>query len=295
MSLELRAPRIEEAPALRELIDRYSLAVLGESDLSEEEVRHWFEVPRIWMQVAERDGKLVGYLDVAPNDDVFNADIRTTDREAAEAFLAAAEERARGTAGASALRGHALGGDQMLTEVLMAAGFGPVRHAFQMRIELTDDIPEPVWSDGLFLRNYRDGEVDRVYEAVKDAFQGHWGFHPEPLEDWRVLTVEHPSFDPSLWWLVEDGDEIAALTLNRWYLSGDPEFGWVDVLGVRERWRRRGLATSLLQHSFRDFLARGATRVGLGVDTANPTGAVQLYERVGMTVARRNDTYEKAL
>jgi ribosomal protein S18 acetylase RimI-like enzyme len=67
------------------------------------------------------------------------------------------------------------------------------------------------------------------------------------------------------------------------------------VLGVRPQWRRRGVATALLRHSFRDFRDRGATRVGLGVDGENTTGAVRLYERVGMRVVRRNDTYEKTL
>ena len=57
----------------------------------------------------------------------------------------------------------------------------------------------------------------------------------------------------------------------------------------------RGLVTALLHQSFREFRRRGAARVGLGVDAQNTTGAVKLYERVGMHVARRNDTYEKRL
>ena len=40
---------------------------------------------------------------------------------------------------------------------------------------------------------------------------------------------------------------------------------------------------------------RGATKVGLGVDGENTTGAVRLYETVGMRQVRRNDTYEKSL
>ena len=89
--------------------------------------------------------------------------------------------------------------------------------------------------------------------------------------------------------------ELAAFSANNWHASGDPRFGWIGVLGVRPRWRRRGLATALLHQSFRDFRRRGATRVGLGVDAENMTGAVRLYERVGMHVVRRNDTYEKRL
>ena len=78
-------------------------------------------------------------------------------------------------------------------------------------------------------------------------------------------------------------------------LLGDPQFGWIQVLGVRPRWRKRGLGTALLRHSFRDFRDRGATRVGLGVDGESTTGAVRLYESVGMREVRRSDTYEKVL
>ena len=294
MSLEIRAPSEDEAPALRELIERHSQAVLGETEISEEEVRHWFTVPGISMLVAERGGELVGYLDVSKREGTFNADVRTVDREAADVLIAEAERHARSKAG-SAVRGWAQGGDPMLTEAFSAAGWQLIRHAFQMRIELSDELPEPTWPDGLSLRTFQPGEEERVHEANMDAFADHWDFHRQPIAEWRAYTVDHHGFDPSLWWLVEDGDEIAGFTLNSWYFSGDPQFGWVGILGVRLPWRRRGLATALLQHSFRDFRDRGATKVGLGVDAENTTGAVLLYERAGMQAVRRNDTYEKTL
>jgi ribosomal protein S18 acetylase RimI-like enzyme len=128
-----------------------------------------------------------------------------------------------------------------------------------------------------------------------DAFADHWDFHRGPLEEWLSYNVRDHAFDPSLWWLAEDGDELVALSLNQWHFSGDPQYGWIGILGVRPAWRRRGLATALLRHSFRDFRERGATRVGLGVDGENTTGAVRLYEKAGMQVVRRNDTYEQKL
>jgi mycothiol synthase len=67
------------------------------------------------------------------------------------------------------------------------------------------------------------------------------------------------------------------------------------VLGVRPRWRRRGLARALLLHAFSEFRARGKHGAGLGVDGLNLTGAVALYEGVGMHVARRFDQYAKPL
>lgn len=59
--------------------------------------------------------------------------------------------------------------------------------------------------------------------------------------------------------------------------------GYVAILGILPEFRGRGLARLLLRTAFvrdRD-LGRVATR--LGVDAENTTGAVRLYEGVGMT------------
>jgi ribosomal protein S18 acetylase RimI-like enzyme len=50
-----------------------------------------------------------------------------------------------------------------------------------------------------------------------------------------------------------------------------------------------------LLHAFSEFRARGKHGGGLGVDGLNLTGAVALYEGVGMHVARRFDQYAKPL
>jgi ribosomal protein S18 acetylase RimI-like enzyme len=187
------------------------------------------------------------------------------------------------------------GDEPVMRQAYDDAGWRPIRYSFQMRIDLEGELEPPEWPDGLRLRNALPGEDERIYEAHMDSFADHWDFRRQPLELWRSYTTDSHRYDPSLWWLVEDGDELAAISLNSWHFSGDQQFGWVHVLGVRPPWRRRGLATALLRHSFRDFEQRGATRVGLGVDGENTTGAVRLYEQVGMRQVRRNDTYEKLL
>jgi mycothiol synthase len=297
VSTELREATVEDAPAIRALLEEHALAAFGEPELSEEEVRSWFSLPRLWFRVVEREGRLVGYLDVAAeNGGRFNVDARTLEADVAPALVAAAEEYARSKAEAPVLRGYVQGEEPVLRGAFEAAGWRPIRYSFQMRIDLDGaDLPEPEWPEGLTLRNLLPGEEQRVYEAQMDAFADHWDFHRQPYEQWRRYTVDHHGFDPSLWWLVEDEGELAAFSLNSWHFSGDPRFGWVGILGVRPPWRRRGLATARLRHSFRHFRERGAARVGLGVDGENTTGAVGLYERAGMHVVRRNDTYEKRL
>jgi GNAT superfamily N-acetyltransferase len=88
------------------------------------------------------------------------------------------------------------------------------------------------------------------------------------------------------------GDEIAGV------LRGEPNrfgTGWVGALGVREGWRKRGIGLALLRHAFAEFHRRGETRIALGVDAQNPTGATRLYERAGMRVAYEAIAFEKEL
>jgi mycothiol synthase len=295
VNAELRDAAPADAPAIKELLEQHALAAFGEPELGEDEIRSWFTLPNFVIRLAERDGELVGYLDVHMQDSGrFPADIRTLDSAVASLLLGEAEQLSR-ERGATAVRAFVQGDEPVLRRVLEAAGWQPIRYSFQMRTDLEGELPEPDWPDGLAPRNLRLGEEERVYAAHMDAFADHWEHHRYSFEDWRAFNVTHRRFDPSLWWLVEDGDDLAAISLNAWHFSGDRQFGWIGVLGVRPQWRRRGVATALLRHSFRDFRDRGATRVGLGVDGENTTGAVRLYERVGMRVVRRNDTYEKTL
>jgi ribosomal protein S18 acetylase RimI-like enzyme len=91
----------------------------------------------------------------------------------------------------------------------------------------------------------------------------------------------HDEFDPELWFLVERDGELVACALHWKEHEGR---GWVKDLAVRESERGRGLARALLHHGFRAYAGRGAERVGLKVDSRNPTGALELYGSVGFVV-----------
>jgi mycothiol synthase len=79
-------------------------------------------------------------------------------------------------------------------------------------------------------------------------------------------------------------------------LTREPDGGgYVGAIGVRRPWRGRGLAKTLLLHSFADFHRRGQTRATLNVDADSPIRATHLYDRVGMHVESCGVVYEKAL
>lgn len=180
------------------------------------------------------------------------------------------------------------------------AGYAVVRHFLRMVIEMDAPPPGPVVPAGIVLRPFVRGSEERaVIQAMRDSFRDHWGHVERPFEDqfaeWMHWIDTDPDFDPALWWVALDGEQIAGIALCSPKITEDPEMGWVNTLGVLRPWRRQGLALALLQHAFGEFYRRGTRKVGLGVDAQSLTGATRLYERAGMRATRRYVTYQKTL
>lgn len=223
-------------------------------------------------------------------------------------LLAWAEQRARLSISYAppdarvALFTHCLTSQKETQAYFENAGFIFQRHSLRMVLELTGEPEPPIWPDGITVRAMKPGIEERaVVQAVRDAFRDHWGFVESPFEEefarWQHLMEDNPHFDPELWFLAFDGDQIAGISLC-WPVTRDEhDLGWVGTLGVRRPWRRRGLALALLQHSFLELWRRGKSRVGLGVDAQSLTGATRLYEKAGMhpDPERQISIYEKEL
>lgn len=187
--------------------------------------------------------------------------------------------------------------DHDVEDVVTGRGYRPIRSSWTMEVEFGVEAPAGASVPaGIEIRPYRHPEDERAtYEAHVEAFADHWDYHRETFEHWRQFTVGSRNFDPTLWLLAWTGDEIAGYALNFPERAGDPGYGWVGTLGVRRPWRRRGLGEALLRRSFAVLHAGGVRKVRLSVDAESPTGATRLYERTGMSVLRRSNTWEREL
>lgn len=300
--LEFRTPTREDAGAIAGLCNALTRDLYGEGDVNEVAVAGWFDFPNLAMFLVERDGRAVGYVDVNHEEDGVHVaiDLRVHPEArgtgVGDALLDVAEQRAHEQVGSGAVaRAFVPERDPEEQELLVRRGYRLIRHSLNMEIDLPEQPEPPEWPTGIALRLFeRERDEQAVYECVEETFSDHWDHRPTPIEHWRKFAFNE-RHDPSLWLLAEEGEQLAGVCLNVWHFSGDRTFGWVDTLGVRRPWRRRGLALALLRHSFVDFKQRGAVRVGLGVDAENLTGAVLLYERAGMRSVRRQDTYERTL
>jgi mycothiol synthase len=300
MNVELRSPRLDELAALTDLINRDSDELYGEREASVETMRMWLTGPKLDsetdIRVAVVDDEFRGYVDVDPDPEpTYWVDLRVPLSEPDDvrvALLDWVEGRAR-ERGGEVLRVHAASTDEPIKRLLEERGSRVIRHFYRMRIELDHEPSEPRWPAGLTLRTATPDDAETVYAAHQESFEDHWEHTRMPFEEWQHWLMRE-GFDPTLWFVLEDGGEVAAVELCREH-EGEARLGWVSVLGVRKHSRRRGLGRALLLHAFHEFRRRGFHAAALGVDAESLTGANRLYESAGMRVVRQSDVYEKAL
>ena len=184
------------------------------------------------------------------------------------------------------------GADQSAREIHESEGYKPIRHHWMMEINLTEAPMVKPFPEGIELRPFeKEAQNYLVFQAENEAFQDHWGNVLNLYNNWKLRKLGREEFDPSLWHIAWDGDQIAGYAQTRYR----NEIGWVGNLGVRGPWRKRGLGEALLLYSFNEFYKRGMTRIGLGVDASNATGATHLYQKVGMQIVVEDVIYEKEL
>ena len=180
--------------------------------------------------------------------------------------------------------------------VIEAAGFRVAETYAQMRRSLHDPIPERPLPGGLEIRPVGAADKRRLWEADQEAFRDHVGYSPGTEEDYQEFE-SRPDFDPALWKVAFDGDEIAGQVLN--YVVPDEiaetgrKRGWTEFISTQRKWRGRGVAKALITESMHMFKDMGLDEVTLGVHTTNPTGAFKLYEGLGYEIESMSYEYRK--
>jgi len=179
-------------------------------------------------------------------------------------------------------------------DLLRKHGYELARTVYRMTVDLGGELRSAPAPEGLEIRAFRP-EIDErtMFATMHGAFADHFRRSDEPFESWKARLLGHPSFVPELWWLAWDeaAGEAAGAVIA--YDHGD--LGWIQGLGVRRAWRRRGLGAALLAHALAAFKARGQLRVDLGVDAEGATRPLRLYERAGMQSTAAYELYAKPL
>ena len=158
---------------------------------------------------------------------------------------------------------------------------------------------------GLRLLPWTAETIPRFYAAYSAAFADRPGFPGWSAEQWVSWISGSDEFRPELSLVALPGDDLAAagdrFAVAAGFIACELERrpsgelrGWVEQMGVRPAWRRRGLAAALLDEALRRFRAAGAHDVLLHVNVDNPA-ARHLYERLGFVVLSRRARYTRSV
>jgi mycothiol synthase len=269
----VRPAGMSDVEAAHEVSEALSLALHGASETTADHLRAAWDNGRAWVALDGGDRVIGyatledGYVEVWPHPDhrggaVAGALLDAVTRQGGrlETIVPAAADD--------------------LVALYALRGWRRTRDVVRMQKDLSAGAPAPAWPEGVAVRTYTDADAAAVHELLVEAFAGSSEEVP-PFARWHPWMTNDPGYDPDVWFLAEAGAELAGVCLC-W------REGWVKDLAVRPSWRGRGLGEALLRAAFAEFDRRGLETVGLKVDSDNPTGAVRLYERAGMT---RDRTY----
>jgi mycothiol synthase len=170
------------------------------------------------------------------------------------------------------------------------SGYRHVRTSWDMLRKLADREEPGLAPEGVTIRRFRTGQDERAFwEVTESSFAEHFGHTPTPYESWEGEWYTSSDWHPDRVLLAEvDGEPVGVLA----WVAAPPE-GYIATLGVLREHRGRGIGTALLRRGFGDIAAAGFSGASLSVDTANATGAVELYRKFGMEPVREALIYER--
>jgi ribosomal protein S18 acetylase RimI-like enzyme len=205
------------------------------------------------------------------------------------------QDREAAFSGARLFEAQAIDSQPEVARVLEEDGFQVVRWSALMTCADLQNVPDVPMPAGLEVRPVTAQHARPIWDALLDAFHDHPGYS-EPSEDDYATWRQNSQFQPELWQVAWEGDQIAGMVLNyvtRNSAGDEPGTAWTEDVCVRRPWRQRGLARALLARSMSMFRELGFIRTSLGVDLNNLQGANRLYESMGYRRVRLFTAYRK--
>jgi len=287
---EIRTAQPEDVDGIFDLLSTRSRVAFGISEIVREHVAQALSrVSGTDRWVAVDDGGIAGYAALDSAQDLVHAAVEP---DVGDALLGRAEARAR-ERGFGHISVTTVPEDEPLSSLVARHRFVHDRDILRMWRTLDGVLPEERWPAGVSVRTYEEPDGERVHALLDECYAG-WDttYVAVPHEEWVALMVDDAEFDRDLWFLVERHGELVGCALH-W--KEHQRSGWVKDIVVAERERGHGLGRSLLHRALRVYAARGVERVGLKVDSSNPSGALQLYARVGFVTDRRYGIWTRTL
>ncbi|WP_426247674.1 GNAT family N-acetyltransferase [Nocardioides sp. LHG3406-4] len=271
-----------DAPAVFEVMAAVELADLGVVDIEEADIvadwqRPSFDVTTSTIGVFDGD-RLVGYAEVSGHDRgdaAVHPDVQGRGIGTALAGWMQTRVRTRG--------GHRIGmpvpegssGDRLLA----ALGYHVRWTSWILKLPRERTIVDRALPEGYVVRQATEADRRAVWTVIEDAFLEWSDRERQSFEDCAAGMWLRPGFEP---WNIRVVTDAGGEVVGTAFVVKAGEEAWVDRLAVRRDQRHRGLAQVLLVDSFAVGREHGCQASCLSTDSR--TGALSLYEKVGMEV-----------
>lgn len=183
--------------------------------------------------------------------------------------------------------------DLAYKSILENRGFTILRKYWTLEMRLPAHIKSSSNSLGVIhkLDLTKKDELRTYHEVHQDSFSQHFGFVPRPFNEWSELVLrDQDDINLQVWLISVNGSPAGFVESNDELLHNDS--GYVSGLGVKQAFQGKGLGEALLRHVIQVNSELGRSKLCLGVDAGNESGALRLYEKVGMKPISEWHQYE---
>jgi ribosomal protein S18 acetylase RimI-like enzyme len=184
--------------------------------------------------------------------------------------------------------------------LLERAGYQVTRYFVLMVRANLDAIPNFPLPEELEIRPVEPEHYPIIWQLDVQTSQDEWEA-TEPSENAYQEWLNRPHFQPHLWQIAWDKETDTPVGCVQTYINHDEnkQFGWnrgySEGIGVRQEWRRRGVASALIALSLQAQKAAGMSESALVMDSENPSGAGRLFESFGFHTMNRDAIYRKSI
>jgi ribosomal protein S18 acetylase RimI-like enzyme len=279
---------MEDARAVYELMaadqmDQLGMVEIEEADIVGDWGRPSYDVGDSTIGLFDGD-RLVGYGDVFGadrGDAAVHPDHRGRGIGTALAEFMQEKVRSRGGSVIGMPVPEGSHGDRLLE----ALGYHVRWTSWVLKLPAGASVVERPLPEGYAVRAAEPSEYRDLHRVIDEAFL-EWSVRdPEPYEDFEAGVMQRPGFEP--WNLRVVLDSAGRVVAGAQVMLVDTSDGrepeaYINRIAVAADQRHRGLAQALMVDAFAVARDHGALVSGLSTDSR--TGALSLYEKVGMQV-----------
>lgn len=188
--------------------------------------------------------------------------------------------------------------EEYLSTALKFEGYEFYRYGLKMVRPDLEDIPDTSLPEGVEIREVKEEDLDKIRKAWNRACEDLRSQVPISRESWEQWK-EDDTFDTSLWSIAWNGDEVVGTCLGM--IDKDEneangtKRGYTEFISTKKGWRGKGIAKALMADTLRKLRDAGMEEAALGVDAENPSGALNLYEKMGYEKVGQMIFYRKPL